>query len=946
MLKNLDVLYLEDEKLLVDLIKLLLEKENYNAHLTLVQNRQDFITAISNNKYDIILSDYLLPDFNGLDALKIFREKDKVTPFILFSGALKEEEALESIRHGATDYVLKKNIQALPHVISRTLREFTLRENLQSTESALRENQDLFQVITENAYDAIVGIDENGKINAWNRAAEKMFGYNRSEALNKEIFDLILKEKLAAKMALGHLLFAPHDDTSSFGKPVELKAVKKSGERFPVEITISRLKHQDKWQAVGVIRDIVYRVEAEMVQKTLYKIASAGAETDDLTSFYSIIQKELSHLIDTTNFYVGIYNENKNTLSFPYTVGEKIISDEVTASNTIGWHVIKNNKPLLLSGEKVERFVKENNLKHLGSPAQCWLGVPLSVNKTVIGLIVVQSFTNSNAFSQNDLILLNFVANQVSSTINKKQNEQKIHMLLRAIEQSPVSVVITDINGCIEYVNPKYYEITGYQKEEILKPVILKSGETPINENKNLWETISAGKIWRGRFHNKRKNSELFWEDMTIGPIKNDTGEIINFLAIKEDISQKIKTEQELKKLHSENEQLLASIGSILIVTNESEEIIRWNKSAESTFGFKARDVLNKNILEIGIDWHWPEILMAIESCKTDSETITLHDIEYKTINQKNGFLNMTICPFFTNNNIFPGILILGTDITNRKILESKLSQAQKLESIGQLAAGIAHEINTPTQFIGDNIQFLKEAFTDINSLIGQYRNLKNNLNQNGQTQAISEEIDNFTEEIDLEYLLDEVPKAIDQSMDGVSRVSKIVRAMKEFSHPGAKEKTPVDLNKTILNTITVSRNEWKYVAELKTDFDESLPPVSCIPDELNQVILNLIINAAHAIKDALATKDEKQGLITIQTKSCDPYVEIRISDSGTGIPEEIQPKIFDPFFTTKEVGKGTGQGLAISHDVITQKHNGSIEFETELNKGTTFIIKLPINAG
>ena len=176
-----------------------------------------------------------------------------------------------------------------------------------------------------------------------------------------------------------------------------------------------------------------------------------------------------------------------------------------------------------------------------------------------------------------------------------------------------------------------------------------------------------------------------------------------------------------------------------------------------------------------------------------------------------------------------------------------------------------------------------------------------------------------------------------------MERVAKIVRSMKEFSHPGFDEKTSVDINRALENTITVARNEWKYVADIKTDFEADLPLVACLPGALNQVFLNIIINAAHAISDNRNDAPDSKGIITASTRSNGNSVEIRISDTGQGIPENIQPRIFDPFFTSKEVGRGTGQGLAISHSVIVEKHGGSISFETETGKGTTFIIQLPI---
>lgn len=284
----------------------------------------------------------------------------------------------------------------------------------------------------------------------------------------------------------------------------------------------------------------------------------------------------------------------------------------------------------------------------------------------------------------------------------------------------------------------------------------------------------------------------------------------------------------------------------------------------------------------------------------------------------------------------------MAEDITERKLLQNQLFQAQKLESIGQLAAGIAHEINTPTQYIGDNVRFLKDAFQELKGLLKNYERLL--LATKGKTLSgeIIQEVAAEMDRVDTGYLLEEIPKAIDQTLEGVTRVSTLVSAMKEFSHPGMKEKTPLDLNHAIRSTITVARNEWKYVADLETEFDPALPLISCQPGEFNQVILNLIVNAAHAIADVVGRGGSEKGKIKVQTRNCPEWVEIRIQDTGSGIPENVRARIFDPFFTTKEIGKGTGQGLAIAHSVVVDKQGGTIHFETEEGKGTTFIIRLP----
>jgi signal transduction histidine kinase len=254
-----------------------------------------------------------------------------------------------------------------------------------------------------------------------------------------------------------------------------------------------------------------------------------------------------------------------------------------------------------------------------------------------------------------------------------------------------------------------------------------------------------------------------------------------------------------------------------------------------------------------------------------------------------------------------------------------------------------ANEINTPTQYVGDNTRFVKESFGAIVNVLKSHETLLAAAKQNAVTPELLSQQEELLAASDLDYLCEQIPSALKETLEGVERVSKIVRAMKEFSHPGGKEKTPADLNRAIESTVTVAHNEWKYVADLKTDLAADLPLVPCFLGEFNQCILNLIVNAAHAIGDVVGKNPGTKGLITVQTRRDGDHVEVRVSDTGTGIPEAARPKIFEPFFTTKDVGKGTGQGLSIIYGSIVKRHGGTVTFETETGRGTTFIIRLPI---
>ncbi len=400
--------------------------------------------------------------------------------------------------------------------------------------------------------------------------------------------------------------------------------------------------------------------------------------------------------------------------------------------------------------------------------------------------------------------------------------------------------------------------------------------------------------------------------------------------------------EDEMQKDHSLNVQMIASLPSILIYIDENDRVIQWNKVAETIFGITPAGAVGQSFRTCGIQWDGVEIIRQILDCRYTTQPTRFNDIRFKNRMGKPGFLGITVAPVLVDARKRSRLLLMGNDITQRKILEGQLVQAQKLEAIGQLAAGIAHEINTPTQYVGDNTRFLQDAFGDLSKLIGKFTDMQKACKNGSVTDEIIQDLESAEKDADLDYLIEEIPKAIQQSLEGVDRVAKIVRAMKEFSHPGTDEKTATDINKAIENTLSVSRNEWKYVAEVLTVFDTSLPLIPCLLSEFNQVILNIIINATHAIADVVG--NGAKGIITVSTQRNGNWAEIRIQDTGTGIPETARSKIFDPFFTTKPIGKGTGQGLAIAHDIVVRKHGGTIDFETATGKGTTFVIRIPIS--
>jgi signal transduction histidine kinase len=278
--------------------------------------------------------------------------------------------------------------------------------------------------------------------------------------------------------------------------------------------------------------------------------------------------------------------------------------------------------------------------------------------------------------------------------------------------------------------------------------------------------------------------------------------------------------------------------------------------------------------------------------------------------------------------------------------LRNKLLQAQRLESIGELAAGVAHEINTPMQYLNDNLSYLSDCTRAMFDLLEAY---ESKLSPDGGARAWEErkaEIEAFRQQCHFDYMCEQVPQAVSESMEGIQRVISIVRAMKEFAHPGTIQKVSTDINQALRTTATISKNRWKYCADLVLDLSDDLPDVKTLPSEINQVLLNLVVNAGDAIASKLGDEAGGKGTITVRTYAEDEHVVIAVQDTGCGIPEGIQHRVYDMFFTTKEVGKGTGQGLAISHNIVVKKHGGQLDFETVPGEGTTFYVRLPATTG
>ncbi|UQU62562.1 ATP-binding protein [Couchioplanes caeruleus] len=370
-----------------------------------------------------------------------------------------------------------------------------------------------------------------------------------------------------------------------------------------------------------------------------------------------------------------------------------------------------------------------------------------------------------------------------------------------------------------------------------------------------------------------------------------------------------------------------------LVLASEAGIIRFANPGTEKLLGVPASSLTGRDLWSL---LH-PEDLEGIVAAAAGSSPPAARPCRIRTDDEAPWTSVEAVLDYVNEHDGSRSIVFNARDVSERQRLELDLRHAQKLESVGRLAAGIAHEINTPIQFVGDNARFLETAFADLNRLHEAYRELASPAADGAGHAALVATVEQIAEEIDIDFLLEEVPMALQQSLEGISRVAGIVRAMKAFGHPGSEEKTQADLGEAIANTLIVANNEIKYVADVVTDFAE-LPLVHCHLGDINQVVLNLVVNAAHAISAA----DRGRGTITVRTRRGDSQVVIEVADTGTGVSPEIADKLFDPFFTTKEVGTGTGQGLPLVRTLVVDRHGGEVDFTSEPGVGTVFTVRLP----
>ena len=510
-----------------------------------------------------------------------------------------------------------------------------------------------------------------------------------------------------------------------------------------------------------------------------------------------------------------------------------------------------------------------------------------------------------------------------------QESLRRQRLLASIVNSSDDAIFSETLDGTITTWNAAAQRIFGYTEGEIVgQTTAVLRLEDQQDEAAWILDRVRVGRrVQRFATRRRHKDGRLVEVSLSVSAVQDGEGRIIGASSIAHDTSEQKRLESKLSVVSEHLRLAMEATSECVLSVDADWKITYINRPVK---GQEPEAMVGRSLWVC-----FPELV------GTSREREYRRAIEEQTARSFEDFVSAQ--KVWYAGTAYPsgnGLLIFYKDVSEKHAVEEQLRSSQKMESIGQLAAGIAHEINTPIQYIGDNATFLKEAWAPVAALLASAQVLREEVSEGAPGAAA--DFDRCSQAADLEFMAAEIPLAINQALDGATRVAEIVKAMKEFSHPGSEEKRLVDLNRAIETTLTVARSEWKYVAEVITRLDPSLPMVPCLAGEINQVLLNLLVNAAHAIGDAVAGTELK-GVITIATRLDADAVEISIADTGVGIPESARGRIFDPFFTTKEVGRGTGQGLTLAQTVIVKKHSGKLWFETEMGKGTTFFIRLPL---
>ena len=530
-------------------------------------------------------------------------------------------------------------------------------------------------------------------------------------------------------------------------------------------------------------------------------------------------------------------------------------------------------------------------------------------------------------------------------------------LLALVAQHTDNAVVISDVEGRIEWANEAFCRMSGYEPHELLglrRQDLMHGSFEQTPDFRRFTEALAGGLPVDVQFPAVTRDGRSYWVHIEVQPIV-ENGLVVRFVSVERDITAQRAADERLRaatrraqqladQLHSEKVLLSEVLASIPHLVYWKDGELRYTGVNQAFLALRGLPdeaaVLGCVEAELGAPDELSALLGVLEpQVLASGEPVANQRLLLARVGSEAVSLLLSVLPRRDEEGVVRGVIGVAADVSHVTTLEQQLSQATRLESIGQLAAGIAHEINTPVQYVSDNTRFMADTFGGVLMALRAAQQLA------AESTLPPESLVGLRSAlaaVDLEFIAEEIPSALGQSLEGLDRVAQIVRAMKDFSHPG-QGRAAADLNRVVESTAQVSRNEWRYVATLDLDLSPEIGLVRCYQGELKQVLLNIVVNAAQAIAgERERTGGHILGSIEIRTERLPDVVRITITDDGPGMPDDVRRKIFDPFFTTKPVGKGTGQGLSMAYAIVVQKHGGTLTVSSTPGLGSTFTIDLP----
>jgi PAS domain S-box-containing protein len=903
------VLIVEDTPSDAELMVLRLKNEGFLLDWQRVDTEADYLAALE-GAYDLVLSDWSLPQFSGLRALQLIREREQGTPFIIVSGSIGEEAAISAVRQGADDYVFKDHSVRLGQAVRSAMEHAQQRRERKQAESEREAGREALQVLSSRLEailsavpEIIMEVDMN-KVYTWaNQAGYEFFG---EDALGKKFSDYFLGKQDTYRIV------EPLFDGGQEKIYVESWQRRKDGQKRLLGWWCRTLK-DDKGNIAGMLssaRDLTEEYAAEELQGAVYKIAQAANQAVNLEELYAKVHAILKTVMPAENFYVALVDAPQDLLKFPYFVDEHDQDNADTKKGKGLTEYVLHSGETLLCDEALEAELKQKGeVEAVGRPSPIWLGAPLKTENTTFGVMVVQHYSDAAAYGEREKKIFEYVAQQVATALSRKladaQKEAANAELLKSEQQ--FRTMVENVGEGIAFVNPdENFVFANPAGENIfgvpagslagrnLADFVLEEQYAAAHEETSRRQT---GEKSVYELEIKRLNGEKRNLLITAVPQFDAQGQFLGTFGVFHDMTESKQTEEALRESEERNRNIFEQSAIGIGISTADGKVVVANKAMETIMGYSTGEMGQINLTDI-----YENPKSREELVDTIAKMGMVRDYAVK-LKRKDGSLFEAL--LWVSHIRIGGRDVFHTmmqDISERQELIQKMLQSQKLADLGTLAAGVAHEINSPLQVVTGSSEVLLNKLEEENP--------------------------------DREGLVRRVERIKENSW----RIAKIVRSLLDYARSTEEELAPTSLNSIVSDTLLLVEHQihvWSNISVM-TKLAENLPDFTCDRNKIIQVVINLLTNA----RDAMP----RGGKVTLCTgyDAKNERLTLTVHDSGHGISETVKSKIFDPFFTTKPLGQGTGLGLSIAQGIVGS-HGGEITVDSQPGKGTTFMLAFPL---